>query len=74
MAVEKWVPIKTQYCEIIDREAELLEHRIYPANVLPDTESYRVVGHKCTADIECNLLGCKCKWAYTDPSVDRFAP
>lgn len=72
MATEKWVTVKTQWCEIIGREAELLERRVYPSGMLPDTKPYQVLGHKCTAAIECNLLGCNCKWAYMDATVDRF--
>ena len=70
--VEKWVPVKKQWCEILQEEAELLEHRVYPTGVLPDTEPYRVLGHKCSAAITCNLIGCQCKWAYTNPTVDRM--
>ena len=73
MATEKWVTVKTQWCEIIGREAALLERRVYPADIMPDTGGYRVLARKCSADVECNLLGCHCKWAYTDPTVDRFA-
>lgn len=73
MATEKWVPVKSQWCDVLGREAQLLELRVYPANVLPDTEQFRVIARKCTADIECNLIGCRCKWAYTDPAADRFA-
>ena len=72
MAVEEWVTVKTQWCEVIGRVAELLERRVYPAAVMPDTASYRVLETRCSADIECNLLGCHCKWAFTDPVVDRF--
>ncbi len=73
MAFEKWVPIKTQWCDVIGREAELLERRAYPAAQMPDTEPFRVLARRCSAGVECNLLGCRCKWAYTEPAVDRFA-
>lgn len=72
MATEKWVVVKTQWCDVIQREAELLERRVYPASHVPDGERYRVLSQKCSAAIECNLLGCTCKWAYTDSTVDRF--
>ncbi|GAB4146319.1 MAG: hypothetical protein Fur0021_04320 [Candidatus Promineifilaceae bacterium] len=72
MATEKWVKIDAHYCDIIEREAEIEELRRYPADVVPDTLGYQVVARKCTAAIECNLLGCQCQWAYTNPTVDRF--
>ena len=72
MAAEKWVTIDSQFCEIIQREAEIQELRRFPAEMVPDTLGYQVVAHKCTAAIECNLIGCQCQWAYTNPSVDRF--
>jgi hypothetical protein len=72
MATEKWVVIKSQWCDVLQRDAELLERRVYPSSILPDTEGYRVQGRKCSSDIECNLIGCRCKWAYTDPALDRF--
>jgi hypothetical protein len=69
----KWVPIKKQWCDILQDEAELLEQRVYPSEVIPDMEGYRVTGHKCTAAITCNLIGCQCQWSYTGPGTDRFA-
>ncbi len=69
---EKWVPVKKQWCDILQDEAELLEKRVYPNEIIPDTEAYRVVAHKCTAAVTCNLLGCQCQWAYTG-GPDRFA-
>lgn len=67
-----WVTVKKQYCAILEGEAELLEQRVYPADVIPDMENYRVTGHKCSAAVACNLKGCQCKWSYTGPTVDRF--
>ena len=73
MAQEQWVEVKRQWCEIAQLEATLLERRVYPSEVLPDTEPYRVLAHRCTAGILCNLIGCSCRWAYTEPALDRFA-
>lgn len=72
MGTSKWVTVKKQWCEILQGEAELLEHRVYPDTVLPDTEPFRVIARKCSAAIACNLIGCQCKWAYTNADVDRF--
>ncbi len=72
MATEKWVVVSEQWCDLLKGDAQLLERRVYPASVLPDTEAFRVLGRKCSAAIECNLMGCHCKWAYTNPYHHRF--
>jgi hypothetical protein len=72
MATEKWIVVREQWCDVLQGDAQLLERRVYPDSMLPDMEAYRVLARKCSADIECNLMGCRCKWAYTDPEFDRF--
>lgn len=72
MAVEKWVKLGTRYCEILQAEAELEELRRYPSEVVPDTLSYQVVTQRCSAAVECNLIGGSCEHAFTNPTVDRF--
>ncbi len=72
MTRTEWVTVKKQWCHLLGNEAELMEERVYPAEIIPDTEPYRVVSHKCSAAILCNLKGCECKWSYTSPTVDRF--
>ena len=73
MTTSKWVAVQKQWCDVLKNEAELLEHRVYPDTILPDTEPYRVIGQKCSAAIACNLIGCQCQWAYTNPGTNRFA-
>ncbi len=73
MAGERWVEVARQWCEIAQHEAVIMERRVFPAEMMPDTEPFRVLGRRCTADIYCNLSGCACRWAYTEPVVDRFA-
>ncbi|MFQ5400526.1 MAG: hypothetical protein ACE5E7_13125 [Anaerolineae bacterium] len=73
MATTSWVTVKKQWCEVLGAEAELMEKRVYPDDRLPDMEAYRVVAHKCTAAVTCNMIGCQCKWAYTNPATDRMA-
>jgi hypothetical protein len=73
MATEKWVTVQTQWCSVIGRDANLLERRVYPSSMMPDTVQYRVLGRKCSAAVACNLMGCRCKWAFTGPNLDRFA-
>ena len=72
MATEKWVVVKTQWCDVLGREATLQERRAYPDAIMPDTVPYRVLGRRCSDGLECNLLGCRCRWAYTEPALDRF--
>ena len=73
MATERWVVVKTQWCDILQKEAQLLERRAYPHSRMPDMEVFRVLGRRCSEDITCNMIGCTCKWAYTGDEVDRFA-
>lgn len=72
MATEKWVTVGTRYCEILQAEAEMMELRRYPAEVVPDMLGYQVVAQRCSAAVECNLIGGSCEHAFTNPSVDRF--
>lgn len=73
MALEHWVETEKRWCEVAQGEVSMMERRVYAAATLPDMEPYRVLGRKCSADVLCNLLGCHCRWAYTDPSLDRFS-
>jgi hypothetical protein len=73
MAVEMWVTTGKKYCNLIEREAALEEHRMFPTGqVNRELGSYLVMGRRCTADVACNLSGIQCRWAYTNPTIDRF--
>ena len=74
MAFTKWVTARTQYCDRVKTEAELQEHRVYPADVLPDFPGYRVIARRCSKGTACNLAGFKCKWSFANPSYDPFEP
>lgn len=73
MSYERWVEVKKQGCDVAQDEAVMLERRVYASAVLPDMVPYRVLGRKCSHAVWCNLAGCSCRWAYTEPAVDRFA-
>lgn len=73
MTYERWIEVKRQWCDIAQAEAIMLERRVYASEVLPDTEPYRILERKCSHAVLCNLIGCSCRWAYTEPAVDRFA-
>ena len=72
MATCKWVTARKKWCDLANREVELMERRVYPADTLPSGTGYRVVARKCSAGLACNLAGFPCKWAYTNPCCDRM--
>jgi hypothetical protein len=71
MAKKEWVPVETIWCDQAEEETQLMEYRIYPDEILPEMQPYRVVARRCRTDIECNMAGYSCKWAFTNPDVDR---
>jgi len=72
MATIKWVKIDGRWCELFCKEVEILQKRVFPAEVMPDVGGYRVLACRCTADIDCNLAGVQCKWAYSSPYNDHL--
>ena len=74
MAREAWVPVGNQWCDKMQAEASMVEHRVYPVEVMPDYPGYKILARKCSLAIACNLAGYPCKWAYIEPSVDPFKP
>lgn len=72
MSTTQWVTVKSKFCELIQEQAELQELRAYTTNDYLDTSSYRVLAERCSVDVACNLAGCSCKWAYTNPTVDQM--
>ena len=73
MATTRWETVLERYCGTADAEVQLAEQRVYPADFLPDTIGFQVRARVCSHAVMCNLVGCRCKWAYTDPDVDRLA-
>jgi len=73
MASVKWVKIDGRWCELINKDIEILEKRVYPAEVMPDIGGYHVLACKCTADIDCNLAGVRCEYAYNNPGTGAAA-
>lgn len=72
MASSGWVVVKQGRCERAGQEARLLERRVYPAEILPDTVGYRVTARRCDCDVACNLQDFPCRWAFTRPELDPF--
>lgn len=72
MAVRTWQPIKIRFCDHAGAEVALEVEVVYPAEFLPD-ESPRVIAHRCSHAIDCNLDGRpSCVWAGTNPVFDPF--
>lgn len=74
MAFQKWVVVESKHCELINRDVELRELRVYPTvdflNTMGNEE--RRLACLCSAGIDCNLAGIPCQWAFTSPGSDRF--
>ncbi len=72
MAEKKWYPAKTQYCKHAGCDVQLEVHVVLPPEFLPD-QPPRVVGHRCSHGLQCNLLTQpSCTWAGTNPTYDPF--
>lgn len=72
MAVEMWVTVANKWCELAETDVALEERRAFPTSRNNDMECYLVLGRRCTTGIFCNLAGIQCRWAYSNPNVDRF--
>ncbi|HLF37360.1 MAG TPA: hypothetical protein VI520_05445 [Anaerolineales bacterium] len=72
MASSGWVVVKQGWCDQGGQEARLLERRVYPAEILPDTVGFRVTARRCDRDVACNLAEFPCCWAFTRPELDPF--
>lgn len=72
MATEIWVPVDNKWCELIEKDVALEELRAFPDGLNYEFGCYLVLGRRCTADVACNLSGIQCRWAYTNPTIDRF--
>jgi hypothetical protein len=74
MAETVWETIECFWCSQVRREAQRLEQRVYPHEVLPDVgRPYHVRARRCSLDVECNLAGANCCWAFANPNNDPFA-
>jgi hypothetical protein len=73
MATTVWTVVDTVWCERQGQHAQLLEQRVYPAEVLPGVEpAFQVRARKCSFDVDCNLAGFTCRWAFNNPNYDPF--
>ena len=73
MATRTWQSIKICYCHHVDQEVSLETEVVYPAEWLPDIEPARVLAHRCSQGVTCNLdEKPSCMWAGTNPTIDPF--
>jgi hypothetical protein len=72
MASKTWQPIKVTFCQHAGQPVSLEAEIIYPPEILPD-QAPRVVAHRCSLALVCNLDGrASCVWAGTNPAIDPF--
>ena len=73
MARVIWAPIKRRMCERMAEEVALEARMVLPADLLPD-QPPRVIAHRCSHGIRCNLFNRpSCCWAGTLPEYDPFS-
>lgn len=74
MAIKQWVVVDTRHCQLIDKDVEIKEQRVYPTDdfLLVQGIEHQVRACACSAAIECNMSGVSCRWAYTNPDFARF--
>lgn len=72
MAKKEWESIKISFCHHTGQEVALEAELIYPSDIMPDQQP-RVVAHRCSLAVDCNLEGKgSCIWAGTNPVIDPF--
>lgn len=71
MATVTWEIVDTWECERTKKLATLVERRVYPSEVLPETleNRYRVLACQCTLAAECNMAGLACKYSGLHPDA-----
>ena len=73
MSSQVWVKKQSQFCIRLKQTVYLLEERVYPGSLIPEVgETYQVRAQKCSAGVECNLLGLRCRWSGLNPTYDPF--
>jgi hypothetical protein len=72
MAYKTWETIKVRYCEHVGEQVGMEANIVYPAEWMPEQQP-RVIAHRCSRAISCNLDDrATCVWAGTNPVYDPF--
>lgn len=66
--------IKEIYCDRLNRDVSLVEERVYPSEIIPDTAgmAFHAKSRQCSFGIDCNRFGYACKWSGLNPNYDPF--
>lgn len=72
MAATEWVVVNRNWCDRAGEEALLMEQRLYPSEIMPDTVGHQVIARKCSSSMECHAARIPCRWSFTRPSFDPF--
>lgn len=63
MASAEWIKLGTKKCDVVNKEVELFEKRIYPVGLMnQDGKGYRVLARKCSAGYQCTHMDEPCQW------------
>ena len=72
MSVREWQSVKYCYCQHVGFNVSLEAEVVIPSDLFPDQPA-RVLSHRCSNGLECNLDGRpSCIWAGTNPAIDPF--
>ncbi|GAB4548661.1 MAG: hypothetical protein Fur002_25580 [Anaerolineales bacterium] len=70
MTEKIWKVEASKYCEHIQREVNIEDEVVFPAEVLPDQPA-RITARRCSNALECNLLEkAACELCGTNPQID----
>ena len=73
MATLIWQTVSTANCGRAE-PAQLLEERVYPADLLDvSSGAFQVRARTCDHAEECRAAGLPCRWTGLNPSFDPFA-
>jgi hypothetical protein len=73
MATIVWETVSQHWCDLMNQPVDLLEERVYPANLLTGVGvPYHVRARKCSLGLDCNLAGYACRWSFLNPGHDPF--
>lgn len=73
MSNKVWIKKQSLFCDRLKQTVYLLEERVYPGNTVPDVgRPFKVRAQKCSAGVECNLHGFRCRWSGLNPANDPF--
>jgi hypothetical protein len=72
MAGLSWREERRMLCPRAGQIARLWVEVVSPAELLGDEQHDQVRARRCDLDMECNLAGYSCRWAFTNPDLDPF--